>query len=167
MVKIILPLFLISFLSLFSEEILTGKVVGVSDGDTIRLYSKEDNTQYKIRLSGIDAPEKNQTHGRKSKQALSDFIFGKIVEVSVQGEDKYKRILGYIKSENQNINLEMVKTGNAWVYRKYNRSKEYIEAERIAKDKKIGLWNLEDPIPPWEFRKEKKKSKKKKWIFHF
>jgi len=160
MVKIIL-LGALTFYStnLFADRFIFGKVVAISDGDTIRVYDRNENIQYKIRLSGIDAPEKNQPYGRKSKEALSNLIFGKTVRVSDQGKDRYKRILGYVKLGDIDVNLEMVKSGNAWTYRKYNQSEDYLDAENSAKEKRLGLWALENPIPPWQFRKTEKKSR--------
>lgn len=149
-----------SIIPLDSEESISGKVVAISDGDTIKIYNKVSNKQYKVRLFGIDAPEKKQDFGRKSKDALAELIHGKNVQISVMGIDQYKRVLGLVIYGNSDINLEMVKKGNAWVYRKYYKSKKYLDAEDFAKSKKIGLWSGENPIPPWKFRKDERNNKK-------
>ncbi|MGC8769362.1 thermonuclease family protein [Calditerrivibrio sp.] len=140
------------FISLSFAEIIKGKVVGVSDGDTITLLA-EDNKPLKIRLAQIDAPEKKQDFGQKSKQSLSDLIYLKDVTVKVWDVDRYGRIVGQIFYNNLDVNLEQVKRGMAWVYFRYAKDPEYFKAMEIAKSKKIGLWSMPNPIPPWEFRK--------------
>lgn len=149
------PLLLLIILSsyLFSFELI-GKVVKVSDGDTITILTK-DNTQYKIRLNDIDAPEKKQAFGNKSKDNLAKYIAGKTVTVQYQKEDKYKRILGTIYYNNSDINLQQVKDGYAWVYKKYSKNQDYYNAEKVARENKKGLWIDKNPIDPWEFRKIK------------
>ena len=106
---------------MFSFELI-GKVVKVSDGDTITILTS-DKTQYKIRLNDIDAPEKKQAFGNKSKDNLAKYIAGKTVKVEYKSTDKYKRILGTIYYNNIDINLQQVKDGYAWVYKKYSKNK--------------------------------------------
>lgn len=151
MIRTILVLIILSSY-LFSVELI-GKVVKVSDGDTITVLTS-DKTQYKIRLNDIDAPEKKQAFGNKSKDNLAKYIAGKTVTVQYQKKDKYKRILGTIYYNNIDINLQQVKDGYAWVYKKYSKNKDYYNAEKISRDKKIGLWSDKNPIAPWEFRKK-------------
>ena len=134
---------------------LVGKVVKVSDGDTVTILSP-DKTQYKIRLNDIDAPEKKQAFGNKSKDNLAKYIAGKTVTVQYQKKDKYKRILGTIDYNNTDINLQQVKDGYAWVYKKYSKNKKYYQAEKIAMKNKKGLWIENNLIEPWNFRKHKK-----------
>ncbi|MFX4154262.1 thermonuclease family protein [Aliarcobacter butzleri] len=124
----------------------------VSDGDTITVLTK-DNTQYKIRLNDIDAPEKKQAFGNKSKDNLAKYIAGKTITVQYQKKDKYKRILGTIYYNNIDINLKQVKDGFAWVYKKYSKNQDYYNAEKLARENKKGLWIDKNPIAPWEFRK--------------
>ena len=138
---------------MFSLELI-GKVVKVSDGDTITILTS-DKTQHKIRLNDIDAPEKKQAFGNKSKDNLSKYIAGKTVTVEYQKKDKYKRILGTIYYNNTDINLQQVKDGYAWVYKKYSNNKNYYKAEKLARDKRIGLWIDKNPLEPWELRKKK------------
>nr|WP_269091907.1 thermonuclease family protein [Aliarcobacter butzleri] len=151
MIRTILVLIILSSY-LFSLELI-GKVVKVSDGDTITVLTS-DKTQYKIRLNDIDAPEKKQAFGNKSKDNLAKYIAGKTVTVQYQKKDKYKRILGTIYYNNIDINLKQVKDGFAWVYKKYSKNQDYYNAEKLARDNKKGLWIDKNPIAPWEFRKK-------------
>lgn len=123
---------------------ITGRVVKVSDGDTITVL--EDTTQHKIRLMGIDAPEKAQPFGDKSKQALADAIAGKTVEVDYNKRDKYKRAVGKVIFRGQDMNLRQIELGMAWHYKQYEREQEvedrskYAQAEYLAQRDKVGLW---------------------------
>src|SRR5574344_2455376 len=137
MIKPLLTLIILSSY-LFSLELI-GKVVKVSDGDTITILT-EDKTQHKIRLNDIDAPEKKQAFGNKSKDNLAKYIAGKTVTVKYNKTDKYKRILGTIYYNNKDINLQQVKDGYAWVYKKYANNQNYYKEETKAKESKKGLW---------------------------
>ena len=140
---------------------LEGKVVGVADGDTITVL-EANNTQHKIRLQGIDAPEKAQAFGQKSKQSLHQLIHNKQVSVEFQKKDKYGRIVGKVLHEGTDVCLEQIKLGMAWHYKQYasEQSKEdretYAQAELRAQSQKIGLWKETNAIPPWNFRKLQK-----------
>ena len=107
--------------------------------------------QTKVRLYGIDAPEKKQDYGQKSRKFLASLIAGQVVEVEPKGKDRYKRTLGIIYYKGQDINAQMVKNGYAWAYVKY--SKIYVDQEKTARKNKLGLWQSSDPTPPWEWRK--------------
>lgn len=146
--------YLLCFCLTLSAETITGKIVKVSDGDTVILLDKE-NKQHKIRLHGIDAPENGQDYGNKSKQYLSSLIAGKQVNVDVKGTDKYKRVLGVIYLGKVNVNAKMIQAGYAWNY-KYSKDKYYIKLQNEAKLDKRGLWQGKNPIDPWQFRKSKK-----------
>lgn len=137
---------------LFAEE-FSGKVVSVHDGDTVRVLL-DGKVQVKIRLFGIDAPETSQDFGKVSRDELRGLIHGKEVKVLSKGKDRYGRTLGIIYFENQDINLEMVRRGMVWVYRRYSLDKDYLKAEEKAKSEKLGLWKHKNPVPPWEFRRE-------------
>lgn len=136
---------------------ITGRVVGVADGDTVTVLD-DFKVQHKIRLSGIDAPEKKQAFGMRSKQSLSDLVFDKDVTVETEKKDKYRREIGKILVAGQDVNLEQVTRGFAWHYKAYERDqppndrKLYDFAERQARSGKRGLWADTDPVPPWEFR---------------
>lgn len=153
MIKTLLTLLILSSY-LFSLELI-GKVVKVSDGDTIKILTS-DKTQHKIRLNDIDAPEKKQAFGNKSKDNLAKYIAGKNVTVKYKKKDKYKRVLGTIYYNNTDINLQQVKDGYAWVYKKYSNNQTYYKAEKLARDKRIGLWADKNPLEPWEFRNKRK-----------
>ena len=154
------PLFLLSSLflslSLFSAEII-GKVVGVSDGDTITVLDEMDKGNFKIRLDKIDAPEKKQAFGSKAKQFLSALIFGKQVTVRYKAVDRYGRIVGVVYCDGVEINLVMVQNGYAWHYCHYDKTPEYIQAEKQARADKKGLWADPAPVNPYEFRKQKRR----------
>jgi endonuclease YncB( thermonuclease family) len=137
-------------------ETLVGKVVAVTDGDTIKILVGTD--QVKVRLAGIDAPESKQPFGTRAKQALSEKIFGQEVPVEAQGKDRYGRTLGTIFVGTRNINVEMVQEGMAWQFVKYDKSKSLAEAEAAARKAKRGLWADPNPVAPWEWRVEKKKA---------
>ncbi|MEQ1837784.1 MAG: thermonuclease family protein [Candidatus Nitrotoga sp.] len=128
----------------------TGEVVGVADGDTITVL--RDNKQVKVRLAEIDAPEKAQPFGSKSKQALSVLVHGKAVLVVEQGHDRYKRIIGRVYQGNVDVSAEQFKQGMAWVYRKYSKDKTLLPLENEAKALRLGLWADDEPVPPWEWR---------------
>ncbi|WP_288841844.1 thermonuclease family protein [uncultured Deefgea sp.] len=143
--------------SLFAQT-LTGQVIGVSDGDTATVLTN-DRKPIKIRLAQIDAPEKAQAFGERSKQSLSDLIYGKNVSVEVETTDKYGRTVGKIMVGNVDANLEQVKRGMAWFYVQYGRDSLYRDAESKAKSAKIGLWSENSPVPPWEWRRGAKSGK--------
>ncbi|KPF78325.1 hypothetical protein IP88_03990 [alpha proteobacterium AAP81b] len=136
-----------------SAETLAGRVVGVTDGDTIRLLVG-GNREYKVRLGEIDAPESGQPFGRASKRMLSDLVFGRTVTVRVTDVDRYGRSVGVIRAGDRNINAEMVKLGGAWAYRRYLSDQRYLAWEQAARAARRGLWALQPNqiMPPWEWR---------------
>ena len=153
-------LFLLSLLflslSLFSAEII-GKVIDVSDGDTITVLDEMDKGNFKIRLDKIDAPKRTQPFGSKAKQFLSSLIFGRQVSIRFKAVDRYGRILGVIYCDGAEINLVMVQNGYAWHYSYYDKTPAYIQAEKQARADKKGLWADPNPVNPYKFRKMKKK----------
>lgn len=138
-------------------ETITGKVVGVTDGDTITLLD-DAKRQHKIRLSGIDAPEKSQAFGQRSKESLSGLVFAKTVDVETDKVDRYGRRVGKIWINGVDANLEQIKRGMAWHYKQYAREqskedqREYAEAEDEAREAKRGLWKDVEPVAPWTYR---------------
>jgi len=137
-------------------ETITGRVVGVSDGDTLTILDST-NTQYKIRLAAIDAPEKAQPFGQRGKQKLSDLCFGKSANVQVISTDRYGRSVGDVDCAGVNANEVMVQSGLAWVYRKYDKGHEHFYAiEEDARNVRLGLWAHDNPTPPWEWRKSER-----------
>jgi len=143
-----------------NAETITGLVVSVADGDTITVLDA-DKVQHKIRLAGIDAPEKKQAFGNRSKESLSALAFDKTVNVETSKRDRYGRQIGKVLVNGQDVNLVQVERGMAWFYRKYQREqspndqKLYEAAEDTARADKRGLWRDADPVPPWEFRHDK------------
>lgn len=132
-------------------ETLTGQIIGISDGDTATLLTN-DRRPVKIRLGQIDAPEKAQAFGEKSKQSLSDLVYRKNVTVEVETKDKYGRTVGKIIVGGMDANLEQVKRGMAWFYVQYGRDAAYRDAESKAKASRVGLWSEFASTPPWDFR---------------
>lgn len=138
-------------------ETFQGKVVGISDGDTITVLDSS-KAQHKIRLAGIDAPERSQAFGERSKQHLSDLVFGKTVTVDWSKTDKYGRTVGKVIVNGQDANLSQVQEGLAWHYKQYEKEQpvpdrgSYAQAEIAARTRKIGLWYDAAPIAPWDFR---------------
>jgi endonuclease YncB( thermonuclease family) len=131
-------------------SIYEGKVVGVSDGDTLTMLIS--GRQTKVRLAEIDAPEKRQPFGERSKQSLSDLVYGKRVKVNQQDRNRYGRVVGRVYTESLDVNAEQIKRGMAWIYPKYNRDRPLLALEREARGAKRGLWTDPNPIPPWEYR---------------
>jgi micrococcal nuclease len=143
----------------FAEITITGKVVGVADGDTITVL--QDRTQHKIRLYGIDCPESHQDFGNSAKQFVSNLVFGKNIIVIQDDIDRYSRIVGTVYINDLNVNQEIVRQGFAWVYPQYCKKpicRQWVELEAKAKNAKIGLWSHPNPTPPWEFRRSKHQS---------
>jgi endonuclease YncB( thermonuclease family) len=133
---------------------VTGKVVAVVDGDTLTVL--RDKEQIKVRLVEIDAPEKAQAFGNRSKQSLSDLCFGKTATLADQGKDRYRRTLARVTCDGIDANAEQVRRGMAWVYRRYAPIDAPLYAvEGEAKAEKRGLWVDAEPIPPWEWRRER------------
>lgn len=133
-----------------------GKVVSVHDGDTLTLLLTNKRT-LKVRLAEIDAPEKGQPFGEKSKKLLSNLVFGRIVNIKETAIDRYGRTVGRVYTDKADVNLEMVKSGGAWAYMQYLHDNQIKVAEENARKFKIGLWSShEDAIPPWVWRKQSK-----------
>lgn len=161
--RIVAPILFFVLLPALQADELRGKVVSIADGDTITVLDA-DKVQHRIRLEGIDAPEKKQAFGTKSKERMTEKVAGEEVIVQWTKKDQYGRILGDVRLGKRHINLEMVQDGLAWHYKQYSKSKELADAEDAARKAKKGIWSEKEPMPPWEFRKagrEAAKSKKK------
>lgn len=160
MKKLICILLLLLSLLSFAEE-LTGKVIKVSDGDTITVLDS-NNQKYKIRLQGIDAPETQQAFGETSRQSLASLVYDKEVIILWDKRDKYARILGKVIVDGRDANYEQLKKGLAWYYKQYENDlsdedkERYSEAEAWARNYTEGLWTDSKSIPPWEFRHKRK-----------
>lgn len=158
--------FLLSLLLLFSgvawaSNVIPGKVIAISDGDTITLLTPEKQ-QLKIRLVGIDAPEKKQAYGTKARDHLAAHVFRQAVEVDIRKKDQYGRSLGVVYLGDNDINQLMIRDGYAWFYKHYAKEQpkeealRYADSEREARTQGKGLWADPHPVPPWEFRKASK-----------
>lgn len=165
-------LFVFLFISLTAKTFaaqatLQGKIMQVKDGDTVVVSPVDGGQFFTCRLYGIDAPEtthprfgkQGQPYGEEASRELKKLILGQEVEVTTTGQKTYKRQVCIIKKDGVDINLEMVKRGYAWAYRQYLKrpyASEYIDAEKSARDKRLGLWGDNNPTPPWEFRKQQR-----------
>jgi endonuclease YncB( thermonuclease family) len=138
-----------------------GRVVKITDGDTLTVLDGS-NVQHKIRLAGIDAPEKGQPFGTKARENLAGKVFGQAVHVEVIDVDRYHREVGRIYLGERFINAEMVRDGFAWRYPQYDKPGEFTAAENDAREHRRGLWADPNPMPPWEWRKTKRQSRRSK-----
>jgi endonuclease YncB( thermonuclease family) len=151
-------------LALVAQPCLAGKldgiVVGVSDGDTITVLDAQ-RQQHKIRLAGIDAPEKRQDFGNRAKQSLSDLAYRRQATVETGKTDRFGRLVGKVLIDGEDVNIEQVRRGMAWHYKAYQREQApadrqaYAAAENAARASGAGLWGMPSPTPPWEFRAKK------------
>lgn len=146
-----ITLILLFFSLAISAQTYTGTILSVKDGDTFVFQSSEGSII--VRLDGIDCPEKNQPHGPEAKQYLSKYT-GKECTIIPGKIDKYGRTIATLYVDSVNINLELLKSGLAWHYKKYNSDPVYSDAENKARAQKLGLWKDEKPIEPWNFRKQ-------------
>ena len=135
-------------------EELSGKVVKIVDGDTFDMLTRENKT-VRIRLNGIDCPERKQDYYQVAKDALGNLIFQKNVKLQVTGRDRNKRLIAIVFCNKQNINLAMIRQGYAWHYKKYSSDSSFAKAELDARKKRLGLWKMDNPVPPWDFRTKK------------
>lgn len=136
---------------------LHGKVIRVLDGDTIELLDA-DKTTHRVRLKGIDAPEKAQDFGTRSREQLATFAFNRDALVEWNERDRYGRIIGKLIIDGDDICLKMIETGLAWHFKRYEKTQSenervtYAEAEQKSRSEKTGLWADPNPTPPWSFR---------------
>lgn len=139
----------------YCQDTLTAKVVGIKDGDTVVVLDSLSN-QTTLRLAEVDTPEKSQPFGTKAKQFTSDQIYLKTIKYVVTDTDRYGRSIAmiYYDVDNKYLSAEIIKAGMGWHYKRYSTSKELALLEDNAKKNKIGLWVDNNPIAPWEFRKQ-------------
>lgn len=135
---------------------LLGRVTAVHDGDTITVFSGQQPTR--VRLANIDAPERHQAFGAVAKQTLSGLVFGRQVNVSISGTDRYGRVIGTVYAGTENINRMMVGEGMAWAYVQYLDDPVMLSLESSARVSGRGLWSATNPapIPPWQFRRQQR-----------
>ncbi|ALI99840.1 thermonuclease family protein [Rufibacter tibetensis] len=131
------------------------KVIAIKDGDTVELL--KDGKPLRVRLQGVDCPEKNQDYGTRARQFTSDLVFGKFVQLVVQDVDRYGRTVGeIILPDGRSLNQELVKNGFAWHYTAYSKDQELARLEAEARAEKRGLWEGPSPQAPWEFRQSRR-----------
>lgn len=147
-------LIILHFILLFPGSILawSGKCVGVQDGDTITVLRNEKQ-EIRIRLYGVDCPEKGQAFGTKAKKFTSDLVFKKAVEIKPTDTDRYGRTIAWVYIDGKCVGEELLKAGLAWHYKKYSKEHHLAELEEHARKNRIGLWSDSHRIPPWEWRK--------------
>lgn len=144
---------------LAKSQSLTGKVVGIMDGDTFKLLTA-DSTLIRVRLANIDCPEKKQAFSAKATEFTSKAIFGKFVTINVQSKDRYRRfIANVIYNDSLSLCHELVKNGLAWHYVKFSKDKTLQAMEDRARKCKIGLWQHANPVAPWKWRESRKRNK--------
>jgi endonuclease YncB( thermonuclease family) len=133
-----------------TTALVSGKVVAISDGDTLQLRTDE---QFTVRLEGIDAPERGQPFGNQARRHLSNLCYGKTATVAISGDDQFGRKLGTVTVGGEDINAAMVRDGYAWRYL-HSDSKELARLESEARNESRGIWRDRDPTPPWIWRRE-------------
>ena len=137
-------------------EILFCLVVGITDGDTIKARCGEPGAyqEVKVRLIAIDAPERGQDFGQRSKEALNDICYKQEAQITVYYTDRYGRKVAEVVCGLINANAYQVVNGYAWVYPRYAKDHEYLyQLQDIAQEKKLNIWSQPNPVPPWEWRK--------------
>ncbi len=140
---------------------LDGKVVKVADGDTFTLLDN-NNQQVRVRLHGIDAPERGQDFGNVSREKLNNLVFGKEVIIEEMDVDRYGRTVAIVFTQDGVcVNEMMLKEGLAWHYKEYDDNEDWAKLEREAKREKRGLWRLSKAVAPWQWRKDKRAPTKK------
>ena len=139
---------------LSSEYLENLKIKRVVDGDTVHVFSKGE--VLKVRLVEIDTPEMDQPHGQEAKEYLENLLKDGYINLDISGTDIYKRKLGRVYWKEKDINRLMVKSGHAWVYDQYVTDQTFYEDQNYARSRKLGLWESNDPIQPWEWRKRDK-----------
>jgi endonuclease YncB( thermonuclease family) len=148
---------LASPLAAFSAE-RHGTVVGISDGDTLTLVDA-NKTQHRIRLDGIDAPERTQPYGQRARQSLAALAHGRSASADCPKVDRYGRAVGRVIVDGVDLGLEQIRRGYAWHYVKYAHEQRAVDRERYARaesDARLthsGLWSFSDPVAPWDYRR--------------
>jgi endonuclease YncB( thermonuclease family) len=149
----------------YGQSTLTGRVVKVSDGDTIHVQTAIGEEPVKIRLAGIDAPENRQPFSEQSRRGLAEIVAGKTVTVEWFKKDKYQRLVGKVKFQDLDAGLAQVRAGLAWHYKQFANEQSaadqiaYDAAEVAARARRIGLWKELRPDPPWEWRDARRKER--------
>jgi micrococcal nuclease len=142
-----------------NQTIIHGKVISISDGDTIDVLDQSRKT-IRIRLFGVDAPETGQPFSKNAKQFISSRVGGKIVDVIQRDRDRFGRAIGDVIIEGRRLSVDIVAAGLAWHYVQFApNDQELASAERFARQSKLGLWSDSRHVPPWEWRKLSKEQR--------
>jgi len=136
-----------------TQEEITAKVTKIIDGDSIKVRGA-DGKEYEVQIEGTDAPELKQEYGKESMEALKKMLFDSDVRVSWKKKDNFERLLAQVYRGDKHINAEMIGSGNAWHFKRYNQSQALADLELEAKKEKRVLWKSENPTAPWDYRKE-------------
>ena len=136
-----------------AEYLESLKIKRVVDGDTVHVFYQDE--VYKIRLTEIDAPERDQPYGSNSTEYLKSLLKEGMVDVDISGTDRYGRKLGRLYWRGMDINRELVSAGYAWVYDQYVTDNSFYENQSKARNSKKGLWEDQNPLEPWNWRKLK------------
>ena len=139
------------------HPVIEGRVVGIKDGDTIEILTG-DKQLYTIRLAHVDTPERSQAYGKRAKQFTSDFCYGKQVSCSITSTDLYKRSIGLVMVDGEELNLAIIEAGYGWHYKKYSKSKIHVAAELAARKQELGLWSDKRAVAPWDYRVQQRAS---------
>ncbi|WP_096149249.1 thermonuclease family protein [Enterobacter hormaechei] len=145
---------LVLFVVAFSASAdISGRIVRVLDGDTVEILD-QGNQLKRVRLAGIDAPEKNQPFGQRSRQELSSMVTQRIVTVTGEDEDRYGRLLGTVWLGAKDVNAEQIRKGLAWAYRYHGKPvrSDYATLEDEARRQATGLWSVPGQTEPWRWR---------------
>jgi endonuclease YncB( thermonuclease family) len=134
-----------------SLPVFAAEITYFYDGDTVKI--KDETYEYKLRITDIDAPERNQTYGKKSRRALMDFCKEANIYVAISGYDKYDRKLGKLLCNQQDVSKHMVKYGHAWFNKRYSMDYSLALLQDEARKNKLGLWQAQQQTPPWVWRK--------------
>ncbi len=141
---------------------ISGQVTAVADGDSLTITDAARRS-YRVRLQGIDAPERGQPFSSVSKSALSKLVFGRNVVVVPQKTDQYGRIVGKVLVNGRDAALEQLRSGLVWFYTHYEKEMssadraQYLAAQRSARESRLGLWADDRPVPPWQYRRNRRR----------
>lgn len=134
-----------------ASQRLVGRVIGVSDGDTLTVLLS--GRPVKIRVEGVDCPERGQAFGRVAKNFTSQHVFGRTVELQPRESDRYGRLVSRVRAGEEDLGLALLSAGLAWHYTHYSNDQAYARAEQAARARHVGLWSQKDPVPPWVERR--------------
>lgn len=139
-----------TFAEEITEPVFQARCVDVLDGDSLLAATRDK--KFEIRLHGVDAPEFKQQFGEEAKQFTQKKALDKILKITIMDTDKYGRIVGKVSINSRSLNYSLVKNGFAWHYKKYSANNRLASAQKEAQRKNLGLWSLDDPVAPWDYR---------------